>query len=458
MLHTLTLRTRTALLFIGLVALLLGIFGVYVYVESSKLRAAEFNERLRERADVAGRIANGAGQLAPAQQSQLEAQLRNTLPNEALAVFTKNDSLLLEQGPTLRPSRARLTMAHQDGLHTWTEGRRQHLLEVVGKGENALVVAVAAEDRLGYEQLDGLTNAIIWGGLLGVALAGGIAWLFAGWSMQPVHDLTEQALRIQSPSERLVPPESEDELGDLSAAFNRLLARLDEAFALQRAFIANASHELRTPLAVLMAELHTLRQDAHAGQYAQLDAMQATLTRLSELIQQLLWMAQSAQAPENVPMAAVRLDELTFDAVQQARQRYPGRDIQLNLSQLAEADHEPLVQGNGVLLQAAVFNLIGNACKYSTPGTPVQVAIEAGDAMTVVVTDQGPGVPALELPKLKQPFYRTVGSSASQEGSGIGLALTDRIAMLHGGSLLLTIATSGGLQAQLSLPSHQAER
>lgn len=201
-----------------------------------------------------------------------------------------------------------------------------------------------------------------------------------------------------------------------------------------------------------MAELHTLRQDAHAAQHAQLDAMQATLTRLTELIQQLLWMAQSAQAPENVPMAPIRLDELAYDAVQQARQRYPGRDIQLDLTHLADADHEPLVLGNGVLLQAALFNLIANACKYAPTGTPVQVAVLTGEALAVVVTDQGPGVPPAELPKLKQPFYRAAGTT-QQEGSGIGLALSDRIATLHGGTLELSLPPAGGLAARFSLPA-----
>lgn len=442
-----SLRTRIALLFIGLVALLLTIFGVYVYVESSKLRTAEFNERLRERADIAGRIAADASRLAPTQRERLQQQLRNTLPNEALAVFRSNDSLLLEQGQALKPSVEQMNQAHRSGVHTWQQGERQFLIEVVGLGSDSLMVAVAAEDPIGQELLEGLMGTLVWGGALGVTLAGGIAWLFAGWSMQPVHDLTEQALHIQSPSQRLVSPNSEDELDNLSAAFNRLLERLDEAFALQRAFIANASHELRTPIALLMADVHGLRQLAAPGQEAPLEVMQATLLRLSELIQQLLWMAQSTQAPENVAMTELRLDELAFEALQKARQRYPGRVITLDTTALGEAEAEPLVQGNAALLQAAIFNLISNACKYATPGTPVQVLVRSAP-LCVRVSDQGPGVAPAELPRLKQPFYRATTALVG-EGSGIGLALSDRIATLHSGQLELSINAAGGLDAVL---------
>jgi hypothetical protein len=215
-----TLRTRIALMFMGLVALLLGVFGVFVYLKSSHLRTAEFNERLRERADVAGRLVTGTDKLPPEARERLQRQLLNALPNEALAVYTSTDSLVLEQATNrFRPEPFHLQQAHQKGLHTWEEGPRQFLVEVVGQYPDTLFVAVAAEDKLGYEQLNNLSVALIWGGLLGVSIAGVIAWLLAVWAIKPVKALTRQALQIQSPSQRLILPNRMDELGHMSIAF-----------------------------------------------------------------------------------------------------------------------------------------------------------------------------------------------------------------------------------------------
>jgi two-component system, OmpR family, sensor histidine kinase ArlS len=346
-----------------------------------------------------------------------------------------------------------LNLARAEGYHTWAEGKRQYLVDVMTSAGRQYYVAVVAEDLEGYSQLYNLRDSLVWGGLFGVALAGGIAWLFAGWSMAPVRELIRQALAIQNPSQRLEVLETEDELGGLSNAFNRLLMRLQESFEMQRSFISNASHELRTPLTVLQAELEQLQQLAEKQEeQALIESAKASTTHLATLVQQLLWLAQSSQAPENVPLEHLRLDEIAYEALQQARRQYPGRELVLDVSTLEADNTEPMVLGNPTLLRAACYNLLSNACKYATQGTAVLVSVRQQTGRVLfTVADKGPGLPAEELVKLKEPFYRSPAVS-SQTGSGIGLALTDRIATLHKGQLTLQATLGAAFVAELSLP------
>ncbi|MBX3101006.1 MAG: HAMP domain-containing histidine kinase [Bacteroidetes bacterium] len=447
-----TLRTRIALLFMVLAALLLGIFSAFVYIKISNLRASEFYERLRERADVAGRLVRDSDRLPAEARARLQRQLLNALQDEELLVYSTKDSLILQEAThSLSISPDRLHQVRKTGFLFWQEGKRQFLLEVMEHYPDSIIVAVAAEDKLGYEQLENLSVGLAWGGLLGIGIAGLFAWALASWGIRPLKKLTLQAMKIQRPHERLVIPDKRDELGLLSQTFNHLLERLDAAFALQRTFIANASHELRTPIAVLMAQLHELKTAAIPDNQAKLAEMQTSLERLLDLIQQLLWMAQSAQEPENVQMEPTRMDETTFEAIQIARQRWPERDIRMDMNLLEQAESEPIVLGNPLLLQVAILNLVDNACKYATPSTPVLVSIREEKGLSIIVSDTGPGVPPERLSRLKEPFFRASTARAKQ-GSGVGLALTDRIAQLHNGTLELTVIPDGGLKAELCFP------
>jgi signal transduction histidine kinase len=124
----------------------------------------------------------------------------------------------------------------------------------------------------------------------------------------------------------------------------------------------------------------------------------------------------------------------------------------MDVSSLAETDQEPLVFGNGPLLEAAFYNLVVNACKYGMATEPVEVSVWADQrSLHFEVCDRGTSLAPEILARLKEPFYRAP-VSASVEGSGIGLTLTDRIAALHSGELKLSTRENGGLCVDLQVP------
>jgi signal transduction histidine kinase len=289
-------------------------------------------------------------------------------------------------------------------------------------------------------------------GLIALVLTAGIAWLYATWALVPVRLLVRRAAEIHEPTERLPEPPGRrgDELAELTIVLNDLLARIDAAFSVQRSFIANASHELRTPLTVLRGEAHQARQLAEGrpelGQ--RLRGIEEQAIVMQDLLEQLLWLAQTRGAAERIPFAEVRLDEVAERALERCRARYPERPVRLAMDADAEG-REPLVRGNSVLLTAALYNLLTNAVKYGGERVELRVSVLGRDAVATV-TDHGKGMAPDALARVRELFYRA-NDAAPLDGHGIGLALVDRIMQVHGGKLELSAVEGKGTVAAVRM-------
>jgi two-component system sensor histidine kinase CpxA len=144
----------------------------------------------------------------------------------------------------------------------------------------------------------------------------------------------------------------------------------------------------------------------------------------------------------------VRLDKLIGEVVDDARFEHP--DAQLSYS----APREISLYGDADGLKSAIENVVRNAMIYGDRSKPIEVRLDTeGNTVTVRVLDRGPGVPADELERIFEPFYRTDKSrDHRQDGQGIGLAITARVAELHGGRVAATNRAEGGLEIAIRLP------
>ncbi len=242
---------------------------------------------------------------------------------------------------------------------------------------------------------------------------------------------------------RAVPREAQP----LVAAINRVFYRLDSALENERRFTADAAHELRTPLAAARIQAQVAQLAGNPEQRAHALAQTvAGLDRATRLVEQMLRLARLdplGQLPQSRPVGLVDLAQRVAAGVQDA---LPQARIRLAL-----ADDVPPVHGDPDLLEVALRNLLDNAIRYSPAGSEVIVVVKKeGGSRTLSVQDNGPGVPADELPRLLERFYR--GSSAAAEGSGLGLTIVGRIAELHGARLELANRDGGGLEVRLRWP------
>lgn len=243
-------------------------------------------------------------------------------------------------------------------------------------------------------------------------------------------------------------PRAPQEIAQVAASFNRMLRDLGAAEQERALMLAGVSHDLRTPLSKLRLATELLSPHAEPEL---IDSMKRNIAAADAVIGQFVDFARigSDETPH-----LCDIDELARDI---ARSTDPARVR-------VEAGGPPPLPCRPVALRRAALNLVENALRYAAPeqpGTAGQVVLRTGrDDATIVIAvlDHGPGIPAAELERLRRPFTRLDKSRSGHPGAGLGLAIVERIARLHGGELLLRNRAEGGLEAQIRLPQRQDGR
>lgn len=213
-----------------------------------------------------------------------------------------------------------------------------------------------------------------------------------------------------------------------------ILESLRESENARRNFLRRLDHEIKNPLTGLRAALVNMQetQKAEERQHAVENAGRA-VSRLTRLLADLRKLSDLGERP--IELARVDVPDLLQDAVDAAHvlPAYDGREVSLLIPKVPSPF--PNITGDRDLLVLAVYNLIENALKFTCDEDSVEVrALEDGQAIVIEVADSGVGIPAEDLPKIFDELYR--GSNArSTEGSGLGLALVNRIVALHNGKI-----------------------
>ncbi len=273
--------------------------------------------------------------------------------------------------------------------------------------------------------------------------------MIVGRGLRPLRRLT---LEVQRREVRSLRPLAGDglprELGPLVAELNRLLARLGEAFAVQRAFIADAAHELRSPLTALRLQLQLLERapdDAARGE-ARLQ-LGAAVARAVHLLEQLLALARSEPQTGLAELRPVDLADAAALALTDTHVFALARHVDLGLDAVAPVT----VRGEAEPLRVLVRNLVDNAVRYTPVGGTVQVrCVAAPGGALLEVLDSGPGIAPAERERVFDRFYRR--ASAPEGGTGLGLAIVKAIAERHGAQVTLGDTPGGGLAVSVRFP------
>jgi signal transduction histidine kinase len=289
-------------------------------------------------------------------------------------------------------------------------------------------------------------------GVVTVLIAGGLGWLLAGPAIRPLRRLTEHTSRLGKGTEEMPEVRGVREAEDLSEAMRAMLSRLAAAQqattnSLQAAqdFAANAAHELRTPLTAMRADLDTLRiHDLPAEERAEVVADLSRAQRRVEAIITALGQLASGQLAQADDRELIDVTDM-LDRVARENMRTAG-DVEI----VVEAEDDlGAIWGWPSGLRLAVDNLVRNAVTHGHATRIVLAAWPNDHTMTIVVDDNGGGLPAEEHQPVLGRFSR--GSTAAPGGSGLGLALVAQQAALHGGRIDLSDGPLGGLRATLTL-------
>ncbi|MFF5204888.1 sensor histidine kinase [Streptosporangium sp. NPDC000396] len=290
--------------------------------------------------------------------------------------------------------------------------------------------------------------------LLGVGIFALLfGYLVAERALRPVAKMTTTARKLSESTlahQRIDLQGPDDELKELADTFDSMLTRLNLGFDSQRRFVANASHELRTPLTINRTVLEIALSDPEAS--ADLQALGRTLlevnARNEKLIEGLLLLARSER--ELAVRKPVDVNDVAKTAVEQLTPMAERHGVTI-VTDLAGAP----AQGDPVLLERSVSNLVENAIKYNLPESG-KVWIRTGileNSLIVQVANTGQHVPAYEVNSLFEPFRRLHADRVdSANGSGLGLSIVRAVVRAHGGDVTAVPRDGGGLVVTIRLP------
>lgn len=302
--------------------------------------------------------------------------------------------------------------------------------------------------------LQQLLNTILIANLIIVIFIAAAGYFLTGKMLNPIQIIIRKAKKISQSNldDRIVVKNQKDELGQLSRTLNELLRRLQESFESQRAFMADAAHELKTPLAVLRThwESELNNPDINEELKEKMVKDVETISRLSRMINNLLLLSQSEIKYGAFEFDNIRLDSVIEEVVSNLEVLAGLKTQTLTISELDEVE----INGDRTKIYQLFFNLVENAIKYTQAEGIIKISVLNENRMAVVkVSDNGTGIPAEDLPKIFDRFYRVDKDRARKSGgSGLGLAICKLIAEAHNGSIEVKSSLGTGTVFIVKMP------
>jgi heavy metal sensor kinase len=460
---------------VAVLALILGAMGGVVRYKVQADRFAQVDRTLAERAHETGRRfsmspsppgrngrATGQSRLldpmtAGAEGSLVGSRPRALPPLEPRILPRDRAGREHWDRPWDRPAYVRSLAGRTVYSTAWVGGTPMRILSMPierrGRVDEVLQLAYPLDGVL--REIDALTAtllALVPFGLLAAGLGGAF---LTGRALRPVREIAGTAARLGASdlSERL-PVSGRDEFSELSASFNAMLARLEEAFDRQRRFTADASHELRTPLSIIkantsMALEHPWPEERYRDFLAAIDTAAG---RQSRIVEELLFLARADAGGLARDVGPVCLIEALEEAAAAVSRPAPGGHPPC--VQLEPIDPALMVPGSGSELTRLFTNLLENAVRHTPPeGTVTVSARVEAMSVTVMVADTGEGIAPEHLPHLGERFYRVdAARSAGTGGTGLGLAICRSITEAHGGRMTIESKLGEGTAVRIRLP------
>ena len=344
-------------------------------------------------------------------------------------------------------------------LRSDDEGRRflarsVELENSIGLTNPVRVRAVIGEDQ-SLDFLRGLRRTLASTLLVNVGISLFVGWRVVRKQTLPLNRMATQIARIGPANlgERLPIDGLPSELSGVAAAFNRAMDGLAHSIDRLSRFSSDISHELRTPIGNAMASIEvTLSRARSDEEYREaLETSYEECERVSRIVDGLLLLARHENGGEPLRAQTISV-ERELDAL--AEFYLPSaEDAGVTLEQVAS--DAPNIVAEPTLFQRAIGNLISNAIRYSAAGGRVRVSARAEGARTVIeVVDDGAGIPAKDLPRVFERFYRVDASRANASGGmGLGLAIVKSIVEVHGGEVTAESALGKGTRMTVFWPS-----
>jgi len=318
----------------------------------------------------------------------------------------------------------------------------------VRHGDRAVgVLAVGKQAKDLKLLVTGLNRKIAIAGLIALAGAVGLAWVLTHWITLPIRRLAGYAHAVAAAERPPLPALRTREVAELGRAFETMRDALDGRRDIE-GYVRSLTHETKAPLSAIRASAELLEESLPPqDQRRFLANIRFETERLQQLVDRILELSALEARRSLAERVPVSLATIAAEVAASSEPLLAQKELQLSV----DVEPQAVVPGDPLLLRQALLNLVHNAMHWTPPGG--QLAIEArafADAIVVVVTDTGPGLPDYALARAFEKFY-SLAPPGGAKGTGLGLPFVHEVAVLHGGSARLENRIAGGARAVLAL-------
>lgn len=447
------IKDRLALYFTMISTVTLLIVLCAVYFMFVKFMEADFYTRLKERTTVTAKLYLEADEISADSLDKVRNQYLEKLNGEVIRIYNSKNTAAFIGDDQKYWTNATINKVRKQKKLQFKDGYRQVVGVFYKDNQGDFVILASAIDRSTFYRLEKLRNimAVTFVIIFILLLISG-RWI-SKKILKPLDLFIAEVRQIKSSNLhfRVQEGKNNDEIYLLARNFNVLMEHLEQAFVLQKSFIANASHELRTPVTRIMmtSELSLSQQRATKDYQEALLSVMEDAENMDKIITGLVELAQADLEFGNQQLSVVRLDEMLLSIAQEWKKKG-------NILSVAIADqHDPerifLLLANSTLLFIAINNIIANAFKFSDQQEVSCLLTISGTHLVLSVTDRGPGIKDIILPEIFKPFY-SFSEKQPNMGKGMGLYMAQKIITIFKGTLEVFNEKEQGATFVIRLP------
>lgn len=440
------IKDRLALYFtlVSTTALLGVLFSVYfIFI---KFLESDFYDRLNDRAFIIAKLYLEADEISADSLQKVRNEYLETLNSEVVRIYDKQNKPRFISDNQQFWTSDRINQVRKSKKTRFKEGMQQTVGIFYKDNQGDFVILVSAIDQSSFSRISKLRTIMIATFIiitLGLLLSS--RWI-ANRILKPLDIFIADVKNIKSNNLdfRVAERKNKDEIDLLAQNFNQLMAHLEQAFILQKTFVANASHELRTPItSLLMSAEIALQQNRSTEEYQHtLRSVIEDAEKMNTTINSLLSLAQADLEFGSTQTAPVRIDELLWQLQEHWNKINKQGKLIIEFEELPTDTEKLVLQTNKNLLEIAINNIIGNAFKFSDQRDVRCILSVKNQLIQIEIKNLGKGISDEDKQHIYQPFY-TSKQQTSLNGSGMGLYMAHKIITLANGEISFTSDNHG---------------
>jgi len=445
------IKDRIALYFTLISTSLLFAVLCVVYFTFMKFLQADFFERLTDRTMVTAKLYLEADEISRDALNEVRHKYLQKLNGEVTRIYDYKNRATFIGDSAQYWTKATIENVRKNKRLKYTDGERQVVGIYYKDNQGDFVILASATDQGSHDRLVKLLKIMVFVFVM-ISI---IVLLLSRWiaekMLQPLKKFMTEVKQIglKNMEFRVEERNTEDEIGLIAKNFNQLMNELEQAFILQKTFVANASHELRTPVTrMMMAAELALSKERDSDSYQKaIQSMLDDAEKMDHIITGLLALAKMDVELIQSQLSPIQVDELLIK-IQQEWQHQKNLEIEI-INNLASSQLQ--VSANIVLLQIVFDNIISNAFKFSENKKVTCTLERNGQNLVVKISDQGKGISALEQEEVFKPFY-TRSKELGKTGEGMGLYMAQKIIHLFKGKIEISSSSTQKSAFIITLP------